>query len=1223
MSHLQGDQRRRWARGERVLVEDYLKEFADLLGDPEVLLDLIYHEVIVREEFGDAPGLEEYLDRFPQFARQLGDQFELHAALNDTQWLDKGGATGLDPVTTLANAGRAASGAWPSIPGYELIRELGRGGMGVVYLAWQTGLNRLTALKMILAGDFTRMRDRVRFCNEAEAVARLEHPNLVRIYEIGEQDGRPYFSMEYVPGGSLAHALRSTPLPPGKAAALAQTLARAAHAVHERAVVHRDLTPNNVLLGADGDPKIVDFGLAKLVVGGADQTESGDILGTPSYMAPEQAGGRSKEVGPAADVYALGAILYEMLTGRPPFKAETPLETLLQVVNHDPVAPRRLQPKLPRDLETVCLKCLEKDPTKRYATAQAFADDLARFLAGEPILARQVGAWGRVVKWAKRRPAIAALLVVCAVGALAAFAAVTWEGRQARLAQGRAEAAQAAEKLERLAADEARQRETKERLLYQGVTARLLRDRALRHCNEGDVGRGLLWLAESLRLVPENDPELGRAIHTNLTGWQTQLHPLRALLEHQGRVMAAAWSPDGRLVLTACTDRNARLWNAASGELHGKPLRLPRGVSRAAFSPDGKMILAVAGQEVWLWTMGAHEPVFREVVDLGRGSGFLSHAFSRDGRRLWMAVRRGQTAWLHCWQADAHPSVGEPVELGQGVTQLIFSPDGRSFVTAGETSEVTPRLWSSITGKPVRDLKEHTHRVYAIAFNPTDGRSFITGSYDNTCRLWDTQTGEPLRTPLRHPVPVRSVAFSPNGRTILTGCGDGSAQFWDVLEGTSAGAPMRHPDALGPVEFSPDGRLALTVSWDQVRIWDATTGEPVGAPLPHQMEVLAASFSPDGKTVLTRCRDNHVRIWQTATAWSAGRRLAHAGWVTAIAFQPPASESFVTGIGASEGKVLSWNVASPQQPRVELDGIGPVLSIAFHPGGRIVAAGTRSHEVWLQDIGTGRLERTGPIELDDRVWSVAFSPDGKTLLAGIEKHRAEFWDVGTMRKLPQPLEHEKAVYAVAYSPDGQTVLTGSEDMTARLWDAMTHQPQGTPLMHEGTVYAVAFQPPGGKLVLTGSGDRTARLWETSTGRPVGEPLQHSARVLAVAFSPDGRLIATGCGDGTVHFWDAVTGHPIGFPLRHHGPVRAVAFGHNPQDSTAEEQRSILVTASEDKTARIWKVPAPSTESAERIMLSLQVANGLELDSQGIARSLEPAAWRRLGRDMHDLVSPPR
>src|SRR5262249_53456749 len=214
----------------------------------------------------------------------------------------------------------------------------------------------------ILAGDYSRDRDCARFRNEAEAVARLDHPNLVRIYEVGEQDGRPYFSMEYVPGGSLADSLKNTPLPPGKAATLAETLARAAHAVHERGVVHRDMTPNNVLLTAEGEPKIVDFGLAKLIVGGADQTGSGDILGTPSYMAPEQAGGRSKEVGPVADVYALGAILYEMLTGRPPFKAETPLDTLMQAVHDEPVAPRRLQPKVPRDLETVCLKCLEKEP---------------------------------------------------------------------------------------------------------------------------------------------------------------------------------------------------------------------------------------------------------------------------------------------------------------------------------------------------------------------------------------------------------------------------------------------------------------------------------------------------------------------------------------------------------------------------------------------------------------------------------------------------------------------------------------------------------------------------------------------------------------------------------------------------------------------------------------------------------------------------------------------
>jgi WD40 repeat protein len=814
---------------------------------------------------------------------------------------------------------------------------------------------------------------------------------------------------------------------------------------------------------------------------------------------------------------------------------------------------------------------------------------------------------------------MAALLMVCALGAVAAFAAVTWEGRLARLAQRHAEEAQAAEKVQRIAAEAAQVRESKERALYQGLTASLLRDRALRHCDEGDVGRGLLWLAESLRLVPENDRDLARAIHTNLAGWQEQLHPLRALLEHPGHVVSAAWSPDGRLVLTACTDRHIRLWKAASGQLNGKPLRLPRGVARAAFSPDGKMILTVAGQEVRLWRLGTNEPALLENIELGKGSEFVSHAFSQDGLQLWIAFRRGQATWLQAWRSDAHPSLAEPVELGQGLTQVVFSPDGQSFVTAGETREVIPRLWRSATGKPVRDLNEHTHRVFAIVFNPKDGRSFLTGSYDNTCRLWDTGTGEPLRAPLHHPVPARSVALSPNGRMILTGCIDGSAQFWDVIKGTAVGAPVRHPDAVGPVEFSSNGKFALTVSWDQVRIWDASTGEAIGAPLPHQTEVLAAAFAPDGKSVLTRCRDNQVRIWQTDAVRPASPRLAHASWVTAVAFEPPAEESLLTGIAGSEGKVLSWNVASPRQGCVELEGIGPVLSMACQPGGRIVAVGTRTREVWLRGPGEGRLERAGPLKLDDRIWSLAFSPDGKTLLAGIEKRRAEFWDVATRTRLPGALEHDKAVYAVAYSPDGRTVLTGSGDMTARLWDAATRQPVGTPLVHEGTVNAVAFQPPDGKLALTGSADRTARMWETSTGRPVGESLQHSARVLAVAFSRDGRIIATGCGDGTAHLWDALTGHPIGYPLRHHGAVRAVAFGLTPKASTAGEQGSIVVTASEDKTARIWDVPVPSTESVERIMLSLQVANGLELDAQGIARSLGPAAWQRLGRELHALV----
>jgi hypothetical protein len=300
--------------------------------------------------------------------------------------------------------------AAPVLPGYELLGELGRGGMGVVYQARQVALNRVVALKMILAGSHASAADVQRFRREAEAVARLQHPNIVQIHEVGEQNGLPYFALEYCPGGNLAARLDGTPWEPARAAALVETLARAMAAAHERRVVHRDLKPGNVLLAADGTPKITDFGLAKTLDATTGPTQSGAILGTPEYMAPEQAGGAGKLVGPAADVYALGAILYELLTGRPPFKASTPLDTVLQVISEEPVPPSRLNRQVPRDLETMTLKCLQKDPAKRYATAADLAEDLRRFQAGEPILARPAGAWERAAKWGRRNPLAAAWL---------------------------------------------------------------------------------------------------------------------------------------------------------------------------------------------------------------------------------------------------------------------------------------------------------------------------------------------------------------------------------------------------------------------------------------------------------------------------------------------------------------------------------------------------------------------------------------------------------------------------------------------------------------------------------------------------------------------------------------------------------------------------------------------------------------------------------------------
>jgi serine/threonine-protein kinase len=312
------------------------------------------------------------------------------------------------------------------VPGYEILSELGRGGMGVVYKARQVQLNRLVALKMILAGGHASAADLARFRREAEAVARLQHPHIVQIHEVGEAEGRPFFSLEYVAGGSLADKLDGTPLPPRQAAELIETLARAVQAAHERVIIHRDLKPANVLLTADGTPKLTDFGLAKRLDQEKGQTQSGAIVGTPSYMAPEQARGGSKAIGPAADLYALGALLYELLTGRPPFRAATAMDTIFQVLTEEPVPPCQLQSKVPRDLQTIALKCLAKEPGRRYLTAGELAADLRRWLGGEPIRARPVGRVERGLKWVRRRPAQAALLAVVLLVAIGGAAVWAW-----------------------------------------------------------------------------------------------------------------------------------------------------------------------------------------------------------------------------------------------------------------------------------------------------------------------------------------------------------------------------------------------------------------------------------------------------------------------------------------------------------------------------------------------------------------------------------------------------------------------------------------------------------------------------------------------------------------------------------------------------------------------------------------------------------------------------
>jgi serine/threonine-protein kinase len=383
---------------------------------PEHLNELLVGWQEARQQ-GRNVAAEELAAECPELVAELGCRIQALERMEALLGVSPGQAA--TPPTTDTDASVAcplADTVLPRLPGYEILEVLGQGGMGVVYKARQTALNRLVALKMILTGPHARPEQLSRFRAEAEAAAQLHHPNIVPIYEVGDYAGGPYFSMEYIEGGSLAQKLASSMLPARQAAQMVQSLAEAIQTAHQHGIVHRDLKPANVLLAADGTLRITDFGLAKRLESATGTTQSGAIMGTPSYIAPEQAEGKNRQVGPAVDVYALGAILYEALTGRPPFQGETTLDTLEQVRSQEPVAPSRLQPKVPRDLETICLTCLAKEPHKRYANAAGLAEDLRRFLAGEPILARPTFYWQKALKWGKRKPALAALLLVIGVG---------------------------------------------------------------------------------------------------------------------------------------------------------------------------------------------------------------------------------------------------------------------------------------------------------------------------------------------------------------------------------------------------------------------------------------------------------------------------------------------------------------------------------------------------------------------------------------------------------------------------------------------------------------------------------------------------------------------------------------------------------------------------------------------------------------------------------------
>jgi tetratricopeptide (TPR) repeat protein len=537
---LQLDQVRRWRQGQRIPAEAYLQLFAPPAANADAAFDLVYGEYLLRKELGETPSAEEYRWRFPQYAQQLERQLALEATLGEDGLTDPDAtrdlvaASPIDGDSTLSVPGHPAAPITPylpTVPGYVILEEVGRGGMGVVYKARQTALGRVVALKIIRAGAGADATELARFLQEARAAARFQHAHIVQVYEVGTHADQPYIALEFVDGGNLADYVGGRPVPPRQAADLLAILADTMHAAHQQGIVHRDLKPANILLKKnepgrrkeDSDlssftPKVADFGLAKQLPGHAERkpqestlTHSGMVLGTPQFMAPEQASGRTREVGPLSDVYSLGAILYVTLTGRPPYLGAE-LDVLLQVLQGEPVPPTRLNAGVPRELETVCLKCLAKDPRRRYAGAGDLADDLRRYLRGEPVLARPIGISERAWKWAKRRPAVATLLgvsalalVVLLIGGLYTNARLRSLLDEAQAAGGRADANAKTADAQRALALEALQKlvfEVQEQLRDTPAT-RAMRERLL-----NTAVSGLRQLANS---TEASAPEVSRA----------------------------------------------------------------------------------------------------------------------------------------------------------------------------------------------------------------------------------------------------------------------------------------------------------------------------------------------------------------------------------------------------------------------------------------------------------------------------------------------------------------------------------------------------------------------------------------------------------------------------------------------------------------------------------------------------------------------------------------
>jgi WD40 repeat protein/serine/threonine protein kinase/Flp pilus assembly protein TadD len=1243
-------------------------------------VEQLAEEFAERYRRGERPSQAEYVAKYPQHADEIRELFPALVLMEQFKPADH--------EHTGPYAPDAGEKPPPVLGDYRILREVGRGGMGVVYEAEQVSLGRHVALK-ILAGpaalDAARRR---RFEREARAAARLHHTNIVPVFGVGEQDGLHYYVMQFIPGLGLDEVLaelkaqrKGAPVPAPVAVAagakegeLALTAAEVAHSLlvgcasgdwrrgptplpstspagngqgvggapgsvpsadgspvtvhgaghaehstlldrgrvywqsvarlgaqvaealayaHAQGVLHRDIKPSNLLLDGRGNVWVTDFGLAKVLEDTDNLTHTGDIIGTMRYMAPERFRGQSDG---RSDVYSLGLTLYELLALQPAFGAPDRSQLMRQVMHDDPPRPRALNPDVPRDLETIVLKAIDRDLSRRYSSAAALAEDLRRFVEDRPILARRASRRERLARWCRRNPALAATTSLAATALLAvavvsvAFAALQVRSNE-QLAGVNQELRDNQEKLEKehqQTLDEQQHKEEAHRQSEENLakfrrqSVLLAAERARALVERHEPNRALLWLVRALNDAPPDAADLQFLLRSNLAsvrpepaGPRTQLRPGLGI---------RAVSPDGKTVLRESGyPPQAQLWNVVTGQAIGEPQTHGSGVLIAAFSPDGKRLVTGGASgvgaerkgQIQFWDAATAKALAppRELP-----SAVTCLAFSPDGTAL---LTGHADRMARFWDAATGTAKGNPLEIGgpakpgRSISRVAFSPDGRTALTVVEKDV---RLWDVATSKPRGEAMSHPPSVTDLAFSP-DSRLVVTVANDKAARIWDVATGQAVGAPLPHRDPVRHVAFSPDGQTLATGGGlmaydggpRGELRLWRPT-GEPLGPALQPEEVVTFLAFSPDGRVLLSAGERVVRLWDATSGRPLGKPLLQEEDVggvlgltVAGIFSADSRRVLTRA--GTCELQDTS---SLPRILPHDEAVIAVAFSPD-GKRIITGtqglrsINGGPRYATLWDVATCQpfgEPMRHADRI-PV--VAFSPDASLVLTGSGAWDgtaqLWHADSG----KRFGPpleYGFGSSLQVGKFSTDGRTVLLGgyAKEHgqTARMWDVLSGQRVGAALAHGQSVSTLAYSPDGRSVVTGSEDHTAQLWNATTGRPLSPPLKHEDRVESVAFSPDGTR-VLTASRDRTARLWDATSGQEL-LVLRHEDAVVRADFSPDGTRVLTASADRTARLWDANSGAPIGLPWQH--PDRLLCAAFSPDGR-------VVVTGCEDGQARLW------------------------------------------------------